>query len=152
MVCHHSMYVNHSMSITACQSQSSDSLASNFTTADAAVSEALALVLGDLGTKLKACGSTQEAIERYQQALCVCPTCATVHYNMGVVTSEMKQYDEALQHYERAVKLQPGNPQAHCNMGVIYKERGDIHKAITCYERALAASPNFVIVKVCPAS
>ena len=139
--------------IAACQSPSSCLLTRDFIshfppTADASVSEALALVLGDLGTKLKAYGTTQEAIERYQQALVVCPTCATVHYNMGVITSEMKQYDEALQHYEQAVKLQPGNPQAHCNMGVIYKERGDIYKAITCYERALAASPNFVIVKV----
>lgn len=55
------------------------------------MSEALALVLGDFGTGLKALGNTAEALERYQQAVQVHPSCAVGHYNLGVITSEAKQ-------------------------------------------------------------
>ena len=62
-----------------------------FCTDDSHAREALALVLADLGTWLKTSGSTSEALERYQQAVQVCPSCAAGHYNLGVITSEAKQ-------------------------------------------------------------
>ncbi|GAX74309.1 hypothetical protein CEUSTIGMA_g1758.t1 [Chlamydomonas eustigma] len=115
---------------------------------DREVSETLSFILVDLGTKLKTSGCTAEAFEKYKQALKVSPSCAAAHYNLGVLTSELRQFDTALEHYQLAIDSLPSYYQAHCNMGVILKERGDLESAITCYERALAAAPNFSIAKV----
>ena len=55
-------------------------------------------------------------------------------YNLGVVFSELTQFETALGFYERAATLRPLYAEAHCNMGVIYKNCGDLQAAITCYE------------------
>lgn len=57
------------------------------------------------------------------------------YYNLGVVYSEMMQYDTALKCYENAAQHRPMYAEAYCNMGVIYKNRGDLDSAIACYER-----------------
>lgn len=57
------------------------------------------------------------------------------YYNLGVVYSEMLQYDMALNCYEKAAVHRPMYAEAYCNMGVIYKNRGDLDAAIACYER-----------------
>ncbi|KAG1668374.1 hypothetical protein FOA52_004883 [Chlamydomonas sp. UWO 241] len=88
-----------------------------------------------------------DTLAKYQQAVILCPACAAAHYNLGVITSDMHQFDAALGHYQQAVAIQPCYPQALCNMGVIYKERGELTLAVTCYERALSVSPNFGIVQ-----
>lgn len=59
------------------------------------------------------------------------------YYNLGVVYSEMMQYDMALNCYEKAALERPMYAEAYCNMGVIYKNRGDLESAIACYERLL---------------
>lgn len=57
------------------------------------------------------------------------------YYNLGVVYSEMMQYDAALNCYEKAALERPMYAEAYCNMGVIYKNRGELESAIACYER-----------------
>ncbi|KAF5954705.1 hypothetical protein HYC85_007561 [Camellia sinensis] len=69
------------------------------------------------------------------------------YYNLGVVYSEMMQYDMALGCYEKAALERPMYAEAYCNMGVIYKNRGDLESALACYERCLAMCPNFEIAK-----
>ncbi|XP_042510879.1 probable UDP-N-acetylglucosamine--peptide N-acetylglucosaminyltransferase SPINDLY [Macadamia integrifolia] len=110
-------------------------------------SECLAIVLTDIGTSLKLAGNTQEGIQKYTEALKIDPHYAPAYYNLGVVYSEMMQYDMALSCYEKAAQQRPMYPEAYCNMGVIYKNRGDLELAISCYERCLAVSPNFEIAK-----
>ncbi|XP_044507572.1 probable UDP-N-acetylglucosamine--peptide N-acetylglucosaminyltransferase SPINDLY isoform X2 [Mangifera indica] len=109
--------------------------------------ECLAIVLTDLGTSLKLAGKTQEGIQEYYDALRIDPHYAPAYYNLGVVYSEMMQYDMALSCYEKAALERPLYAEAYCNMGVIYKNRGDLESAIACYERCLAVSPNFEIAK-----
>ncbi|CAL5336558.1 unnamed protein product [Camellia sinensis] len=99
--------------------------------------EYLAIVLTDLGTRLKLAGNAQEGIQKYYPA----------YYNLGVVYSEMMQYDMALGCYEKAALERPMYAEAYCNMGVIYKNRGDLKSALACYERCLAVCPNFEIAK-----
>lgn len=57
------------------------------------------------------------------------------YYNLGVVYSEMMDYQTALNCYEKAALERPMYAEAYCNMGVIYKNRGDLESAIACYER-----------------
>ncbi|KAF9598632.1 hypothetical protein IFM89_028301 [Coptis chinensis] len=119
--------------------------------------ECLAIVLTDLGTSLKLAGNTQEGIQKYCEALKIDPQYAVIlqsfsfpfpaYYNLGVVYSEMLQYDMALSCYEKAAIQRPMYAEAYCNMGVIFKNRGDLESAISCYERCLAVSPNFQIAK-----
>ncbi|GLJ55467.1 hypothetical protein SUGI_1191050 [Cryptomeria japonica] len=109
--------------------------------------EYLAIVLTDIGTSLKLAGNVQEGIQKYYEALKADSRYAPAYYNLGVVYSEMMQYDMALSCYEKAALQRPMYAEAYCNMGVIYKNRGDLDAAIACYERCLAVSPNFEIAK-----
>ncbi|OWM79068.1 hypothetical protein CDL15_Pgr003239 [Punica granatum] len=109
--------------------------------------ECLAIVLTDIGTSLKLGGNTQEGIQKYYEALKIDPHYAPAFYNLGVVYSEMMQYDMALQFYEKAALERPMYAEAYCNMGVIFKNRGELETAIACYERCLMVSPNFEIAK-----
>ena len=127
--------------------------------------ECLAVVLTDLGTSLKLAGNSQDGIQKYYEALKIDPHYAVIfeliifllpsiypslnyvlillpplqlqpaYYNLGVVYSEMMQYDTALNCYEKAAFERPMYAEAYCNMGVIYKNRGDLESAIACYER-----------------
>ncbi|KAF7147106.1 hypothetical protein RHSIM_Rhsim03G0070000 [Rhododendron simsii] len=112
-----------------------------------AAAECLSIVLTDLGTSLKLAGNTQEGIQKYYEAIKIDPHYAPAYYNLGVVYSEMMQYDMALSCYEKAALERPMYAEAYCNMGVIYKNRGELESAIACYERCLAVSPNFEIAK-----
>ncbi|KAL8191684.1 hypothetical protein R6Q57_028415 [Mikania cordata] len=109
--------------------------------------ECLAIVLTDIGTSLKLAGNTQKGIQKYYDAIKIDPHYAPAFYNLGVVYSELMQYDTALNCYEKAALERPMYAEAYCNMGVIYKNRGDLELAIACYERCLAVSPNFEIAK-----
>ncbi|KAK3139208.1 hypothetical protein QOZ80_5AG0379540 [Eleusine coracana subsp. coracana] len=109
--------------------------------------EFLAIVLTDLGTSLKVAGNTEEGIQKYCEALEVDSHYAPAYYNLGVVYSEMMQFDMALTCYEKAALERPLYAEAYCNMGVIYKNRGELEAAIACYERCLTISPNFEIAK-----
>ncbi|KAL5230436.1 hypothetical protein ABZP36_029212 [Zizania latifolia] len=109
--------------------------------------EFLAIVLTDLGTSLKIAGNTEEGIQKYCEALEVDSHYAPAYYNLGVVYSEMMQFDMALTCYEKAALERPLYAEAYCNMGVIYKNRGELEAAIACYERCLTISPNFEIAK-----
>ncbi|RAL44614.1 hypothetical protein DM860_003373 [Cuscuta australis] len=109
--------------------------------------ECLAIVLTDLGTSLKLAGNTQEGIQKYYEAIEIDEHYAPAYYNLGVIYSEMMQYDSALRCYEKAALERPMYAEAYCNMGVIYKNRGDLESAIACYERCLVVSPNFEIAK-----
>lgn len=127
--------------------------------------ECLAIVLTDLGTSLKLAGNTQDGLQKYYEALKTDPHYAVIsyssnfltflpffflfnifvlylplsmqpaYYNLGVVYSEMMQFDTALTCYEKAALERPMYAEAYCNMGVIYKNRGDLESAIACYER-----------------
>ncbi|XP_047330090.1 probable UDP-N-acetylglucosamine--peptide N-acetylglucosaminyltransferase SPINDLY [Impatiens glandulifera] len=109
--------------------------------------ECLAVVLTDIGTSLKLAGSTQEGIQKYYEAIKIDAHYAPAYYNLGVVYSELLQFDLALNCYEKAALERPMYAEAFCNMGVIYKNRGDMESAIACYERCLTVSPNFEIAK-----
>ena len=65
----------------------------------------------------------------------VCASWQPAYYNLGVVFSELGQFETALGFYEKAAVLRPLYAEAHCNMGVIYKNCGDLKAALTCYER-----------------
>ncbi|BDA40757.1 probable UDP-N-acetylglucosamine-peptide N-acetylglucosam [Coccomyxa sp. Obi] len=113
---------------------------------DTVIRQALAVVLTDLGTKLKVSGRLEEGFAKYRQAASICDNYAPAFYNIGVIHSERREFGPAKELYARAIRANPSYAEAHCNLGVIHKEEGRLDEAIASYERALAIAPEFAIV------
>jgi len=47
----------------------------------------------------------------YRQALALCPTYPSAHYNLGVLASEGRRWLDALQHYKDTLALAPHHAQ-----------------------------------------
>ena len=105
----------------------------------------MAIVLTDLGTRMKLAGNTDAAMSSYNEALTYDNTYCPAYFNLGVVYSECGLLDAALHQYTHAINHNPHYVEALCNIGVIYKNAGQLNTAIEYYERALRANPNFTI-------
>ncbi|CAI8600427.1 unnamed protein product [Vicia faba] len=64
---------------------------------------ACALTHCDIDTNIKLAGNTHEGIQKYFEALKVDPHYAPAYYNLGMVYSEMMQYDMAITFYAKAL-------------------------------------------------
>lgn len=111
------------------------------------ITQALAIVLTDLGTQVK--GATGPGWkEYYKQALAVAPSYPAAHYNLGVAAAECGDSEEAVQCYQKAVELEPRYAEAWCNLGVIYKSQGRLDQAIAAYEAALISAPTLEMIRL----
>lgn len=87
---------------------------------DSDVTQALALILTDIGTSMKL-EAKAGWLESYQRAVEVCPGYAPAHYNLGVAAADQGDAATALQCYNKAIELHPRYAEALCNLGAIYK-------------------------------
>jgi tetratricopeptide (TPR) repeat protein len=56
-------------------------------------------------------GRAGECESLYRQALALCPTYPSAHYNLGVLASEGRRWLDALQHYKDTLALAPHHAQ-----------------------------------------
>ncbi len=56
-------------------------------------------------------GRASECESLYRQALALCPTYPSAHYNLGVLASEGRRWLDALQHYKDTLALAPHHAQ-----------------------------------------
>jgi tetratricopeptide (TPR) repeat protein len=56
-------------------------------------------------------GRASECESLYRQALALCPTYPSAHYNLGVLASESRRWLDALQHYKDTLALAPHHAQ-----------------------------------------
>ncbi len=67
---------------------------------------------------------------------------ADMHYNLGTIFLNNKQYKEAIKEYERVLELRPNDPETHYNLGVLYDDfLKDREKALYHYQKYLAINP-----------
>lgn len=67
---------------------------------------------------------------------------ADMHYNLGTIFLNNKQYKEAIREYENVLELRPADPDTHYNLGVLYDDfLKDREKALYHYQKYLAISP-----------
>ncbi len=67
---------------------------------------------------------------------------ADMHYNLGTIFLNNKQYKEAIQEYERVLELRPSDPETHYNLGILYDDYSkDSEKALYHYQKYLAVNP-----------
>ncbi len=68
---------------------------------------------------------------------------AKLHYNLGVVYAQQKEYSKAAGELERVIELKPNDAEAFYNLGVVYGEYlGNRKKAVGYFEKYLALSPD----------
>lgn len=56
-------------------------------------------------------GRAAECEALYRQALLLCPTYPSAHYNLGVLASEARRWLDALKHYQDTLALSPHHAQ-----------------------------------------
>lgn len=67
---------------------------------------------------------------------------ADMHYNLGVLFSQNKEYPRALTEFRKVLELRPDDADAHYNIGVIYAEHvRDRDKALSYFRRYLKLNP-----------
>jgi len=86
---------------------------------------------------LKNVGRIDEAIENYNEAICLKPDYAEAHNNLGIALKEQGRLAEAVESYEQAVRLRPHYAEAHNNMGIALHANGEHDRALECCERAI---------------
>lgn len=67
---------------------------------------------------------------------------ADMHYNLGTIFLQNKQYKEAIKEYERVLELRPSDSETHYNLGVLYDDfLKDREKALYHYQKYLTINP-----------
>ncbi|MGJ3245146.1 MAG: tetratricopeptide repeat protein [Elainellaceae cyanobacterium] len=94
------------------------------------------------GTALQGRGETQQAMERYQQAIQLQPTYAEVYANLGNLHAQQHQWDSAIQHYQRAIALKPGFAGAYRNLAKVWSKLDKPRLAAECWYQALILEPD----------
>ncbi len=70
------------------------------------------------------------------------PQLAGIYTNLGIVYTQLEQWDDAEKAYRFAIEKNPYNFDAATNLGVLLRERGKFKSAAEVYEQALALWPH----------
>jgi protein O-GlcNAc transferase len=65
----------------------------------------------------------------------------TLHL-LGILHTQLKQFDQAIQRLHLASQLAPHEADIHAKLGIAYHDAGNIEAAATAYERALVLRPD----------
>ena len=65
------------------------------------------------------------------------------HANLGIVLSDLGDYEGAIEHFEASIKLNPRLAEAPKCLGDTYKHLNRWKEAIAMYEKALVIRPNY---------
>ena len=67
---------------------------------------------------------------------------ADMHYNLGTIFLNNKQYSQAIKEYEQVLELRTNDADTHYNLGVLYDDYlKDRAKALYHYQQYLAINP-----------
>ncbi len=65
-----------------------------------------------------------------------------VLHNLGIIQSELKNWNQALYYLKRAQSLNPTNDDILTSLGRVYTNSGQPHKAISSFRKALELNPH----------
>jgi Flp pilus assembly protein TadD len=97
----------------------------------------------NLGLAYDDLGRTDEAIEKFRNAISINPNYAKAYNNLGVAYGKKGQNDKKIQALNIALKLEPDFAKAHNNLGNAYAREGRIDEAIEEYRVALRLKPDY---------
>jgi tetratricopeptide (TPR) repeat protein len=83
-----------------------------------------------------------QALAEYEKAIALAPSLPMVNYRLGVLQSELHEYDKAAQSFRRELKISPDSPDANYSLGAYYLNYGsDPGAAKTYFEKTLQLNP-----------
>ena len=95
------------------------------------------------GVLLEKQGHTEEAIEKYRQAVELAPGYPMATLNLGAMLTQQGQHSEAFKLFQQLIKIDPNSAQAHNGMGAALYGMERIEEAVTHYRNALRIQPEF---------
>jgi len=95
------------------------------------------------GNRVEEAGGSQEACERYREAVLVAPGYAKAHLNLGIGLEATGAADAAVRSYEAALAIDPAEPFASYNLGKLLYTRGAPEAAERLLLQALRSRPGF---------
>ena len=84
----------------------------------------------DFGRLLHADGKVREALDEHRAARTIDGEDAVTHYNIGVASQDLGDFEDAEAAYERAIELAPRFADARYNLSTLYEELGDTALAV----------------------
>jgi tetratricopeptide (TPR) repeat protein len=84
-----------------------------------------------------------EAIKHHKIATKIRPTVPNTYLSLGLIYSEMKEFNQAIFYFKKAIKLQPEWSPLYNNVGNALARIGNPEEAIPYYEKALKIKPNY---------
>lgn len=107
------------------------------------------------GDALRDQGQVQEAIVEYEKALTLQDNLPNVPYRLGVLYSDLHQYEDALRAFQKELALNPANADASYSVGAYYLIWGqDLGKARQFFQQAINSDSKNIsgylgLMKVC---
>ncbi|MDD5134021.1 MAG: tetratricopeptide repeat protein [Phycisphaerae bacterium] len=96
-----------------------------------------------LADELGAQGKRALAIEHYEKALQIQPTCAFTHNNLGLALAQQNNREQAIVHFSRAVELMPHLDKARGNLAKTLAMTGRFNEALDQLRTAIQLRPNY---------
>jgi rhomboid protease GluP len=93
------------------------------------------------GSRLRAAGQGDGALERLKQAQRLAPRDERPHEELGALYLQQEQVAEAIKEYEEARRLNPDSPRAQLGLALAYRQKGDLAKAREIFESLLGKNP-----------
>jgi tetratricopeptide (TPR) repeat protein len=99
-----------------------------------------------LGSVLYAEGDINGAIQQFEKAIRMQPTCSYAHYDLGRSYRRKGNTDEAIEHYSEAVRCERDCMPAYNNWAEIMVQEGKVDEAIEIFRRGLVFCPDSAIL------
>ena len=78
----------------------------------------------------------------YRNILKYSPYSARVHNNLGIVYTNMKDYEKAAEEFKEAIRLKSDYVKAYSNLGIVYYWQRKYGQALEEYDKAMKLKPN----------
>lgn len=105
--------------------------------------DTLANSWNNLGLLVAREGRTDEAIDRFKEALKLSPDHLIALDNLGSAYRQQKHWDDALQSYEHALKISPNDAEANYGLGMVFAQNNDTERAFQSLQKALRLRPAY---------
>ena len=99
-------------------------------------------VHGVMGEVLQAKGNPKAALASYQRALSLKHDQPVVMLNVGVIQTELKQFDDAVKTFKDILEIEPENIHAIFHLAYLYERSYRLNEAKELVERGLRLKPD----------
>jgi tetratricopeptide (TPR) repeat protein len=97
----------------------------------------------ELGNQAYGRGNREEAKQFYLKCLQLAPNFIHAQYNLGVVCTELEQWQEASFYLRQAIATKPDHAHAYNYLGIVARRQNRLSEAILYFKKAIALHYQF---------